>query len=539
LAAGLLLAAGSLLLVPAGNAQAEGCVTCHSDKTNGFAAGHAFAAENCTLCHGGDNAATEKQRAHDGLITHPGQLDTAQRSCGSCHADLVDSVSHGLMSTARGMVDVTRRAFGEAHQGGAAVISELGNTPADSLLRKLCASCHLGQQKQSHQLDVTRDRGGGCTACHVNESAKPGSHVMLTRRVEDGRCFGCHSRSSRISLNYAGLAEALPDIFGRLPTGAMQLEDGRTVIARPSDVHHRAGMSCIDCHTSIGLMGQGDNSHHQRQAVDISCEDCHLSSSATVSVADWPAAHASLREYLPEDTPEDARFIVTRRHGTPLWHVLEKADGRRQLLTKHGQAIIDVPLYSRSSHPLAEQHQRLHCSACHSQWAPQCYGCHMRYEADGEQKDHLQQETTPGRWHEQRWDVRSDLPPLGIAADERVRPFVPGMIMTIQHPSWQGGRFRRLFASNEPHTSGRARDCASCHASAKALGLGSGELSVSGNKWHFRSISQPLADGLPADAWTTLDGSSGDSVKAGERPFSPAEMQRILQAMPVARDKER
>jgi hypothetical protein len=67
------------------------------------------------------------------------------------------------------------------------------------------------------------------------------------------------------------------------------------------------------------------------------------------------------------------------------------------------------------------------------------------------------QRETPGRWNEQRWDVRSGLPPLGITAENTIRPFVPGMIMTIKHPDWEGQKFKRLFASTEPHTTGKSR----------------------------------------------------------------------------------
>ena len=81
-------------------------------------------------------------------------------------------------------------------------------------------------------------------------------------------------------------------------------------------------------------------------------------------------------------------------------------------------------------------HERLNCSACHSQWAPQCFGCHMEYDEAGEQWDHVDRKMTPGRWSDRRWGVHNDLPPLGVNADDRIEPFVPGMIMTISHPSW-------------------------------------------------------------------------------------------------------
>jgi len=74
------------------------------------------------------------------------------------------------MHTGRGIVEVTRQVLGEsvstAHTGS---LQTLGNSVADSMLRKQCASCHIGQTKTEHRHDVMWDRGGGCLACHVDD----------------------------------------------------------------------------------------------------------------------------------------------------------------------------------------------------------------------------------------------------------------------------------------------------------------------------------------------------------------------------------
>ncbi len=144
------------------------------------------------------------------MIAFPGDLATAERACGACHAERVSGVAGNLMQTGRGIVRKTRAALDDApDERDHANFQSLGHSVADSMLRKQCASCHLGQPKRSHALDVTRDRGGGCLACHINDYPDD-AHPALTTRVEDGRCFGCHSRSGRISLSYTGLAETVP-----------------------------------------------------------------------------------------------------------------------------------------------------------------------------------------------------------------------------------------------------------------------------------------------------------------------------------------
>jgi hypothetical protein len=162
---------------------------------------------------------------------------------------------------------------------------------------------------------------------------------------------------------------------------------------------------------------------------------------------------------------------------------------------------------------------------------PQCYGCHTEYDPQATQKDHLLNKQTEGRWKEQRWDVRSDLPPLGVTKDDVIKPFVPGMIMTIAHPDWPTDKFRRRFAPSEPHTTGKSRSCESCHRSSIALGLGQGTFKKTGNEWTFIATEKSLEDGLAADAWTALEQATTDQpVSAGSRPFNHSEILRILDA---------
>jgi hypothetical protein len=512
-------------------AEPERCVVCHREAARGFTQGHAFAIAHCTRCHHGDAAATDQEQAHRGLIAFPGGLDNAQEVCGDCHPEQVAAVDRGLMHSGRGMVAVTRRVFGgHLLAVGGDTLGSLGSGPADSLLRKLCASCHLGQPKRAHALDVTRDRGGGCLACHIN--AYPGdTHPALTAKVEDGRCFGCHSRSGRIALSYAGLAELdEAGIAQRDPGPLGRLADGRWVESRPADVHHRAGMACIDCHTATGLMGPTEGAGDQREAVDIACEDCHRNTPVRLDSARWPERYRGLQRRIPYPVGPDQVFLTTARSGTPLWHIEVRDDGP-YLHRKIAGGVLRIPQYTEASHPLAHAHARLTCAACHSQWAPQCYGCHLEYDPQGRQWDHLVRGVTPGRWRERSWDTRNGLPTLGVTRDDRIEVFVPGMILTLVHPDWQRRRFGRYFAALSPHTSGRARSCASCHRSPSALGLGRGVLRRAEGGWSFIARDDPLADGLPADAWTDLSGArKGAAIPEGGRPFDRAERSRVLDA---------
>ena len=500
--------------MPGRTGAANGCVECHAAARSGFNPAHAFAADNCIACHAGNPDAAIEAAAHDGLIAFPGDLATAERACGSCHAGRVAGVRGNLMHTGRGIVRKTRAALSESSGAGhPANFQSLGHGVTDSMLRKQCASCHLGQPKRRHALDVTRDRGGGCLACHVNEYPQD-AHPALTTRVDDGRCFGCHSRSGRIALSYTGLAEIPPPAGGGVRP-ALRLADGRAVERLPADVHYRAGMSCIDCHTSVGLMGDAGDAKHQREAVDIACTDCHGNGAPRLALQDWPPKLASMKKHVPFDAGAATRFLATGRNGTPLWHVELRSDGA-WLHTKNTGRVLRIPDPAPENHGRDTAHERLNCSACHSQWAPQCYGCHMEYDPAGEQWDHVARAMTPGRWNDRFRHADNGLPALGVNDENRIEPFVPGMIMTVAHPAWDGEKFVRQFAPLSPHTTGASRSCESCHRSRKTLGLGDGEV---------------LPDGLPADAWTNSDNSlGGQTPLPGQRSFTPAEMRAILEA---------
>jgi len=503
------------------------CLQCHAAKRAGFSAAHAFASNDCVGCHAGDDQAITEDGAHHGLIAFPGNLNNAGRACGTCHAERVASVDENLMHSGKGIVDVTRRLLdGSAGPDESVNFQSLGHGVADSMLRKLCASCHLGQPKTEHQLDVMRDRGGGCLACHINDYPE-GAHPSLTTQVSDARCFGCHSRSGRISLSYTGLAEVeAPDGGARL-----RLPDGRHVEQNAADVHYLAGMACIDCHTSVGLMGAAADADHQRQAVDIACLDCHGNRHRNVGLLDWPFELNNMKKHISFAANEKTSFLVTGKYGTPLWNIELRSDGA-WLHTKNSGRTLKVPGLDPVSHSEDSDHERLECVACHSQWAPQCFGCHMEYDADGSQWDHVEREMTVGRWNERRSNVRNELGTLGVNQDNRIELFVPGMVMTAAHPDWQGEKFLRIFAPLSPHTTGASRTCESCHRSSVALGLGQGEITERAGELHFQPANDSLQDGLPGDAWTNLERSlGGDTPVPGHRPLSREEMEAVLEAV--------
>jgi hypothetical protein len=186
----------------------------------------------------------------------------------------------------------------------------------------------------------------------------------------------------------------------------------------------------------------------------------------------------------------------------------------------------------RDANHLLRGHERLTCSACHAAWAPTCTTCHTRFEGEGRQWDFSKAAETPGRWVESSEGYAARPPALAVRADGRIAPAMPGMVIDLDASAAGGPRLsRRLFSSLDPHATGKkARDCASCHLSSWALGLGTGTLSLaSGEPAFVPAAPSPDDPRLAVDAWTRLDAPSpGAGTRVGLRSLDAAELRRAL-----------
>ncbi len=455
----------------------EGCLACHA-ATEGIGEGHA--AIGCSPCHMGNPRARDADSAHRGMHVLAGDLSIVPDTCGMapCHAEESARVRTSLMAKASGILAVDRFAFGERSTPDGApedALDELDSSlapasAAESHVRQLCAGCHLGVKKERPGDLGDAARGGGCTACHLAPPA-PGSerggavlHPEVSARVPKERCTGCHSRSGRIALSYYGIAEVEPGD----PRVAGTLIDGRPYARTSDDVHARVGMGCIDCHTERELMGDGRSHRHADSALDIACVDCHLPGAAKHEPnSDREGVGKRLKEYwlrrgLSADW--DGPPLHTRR-GTPLPRT--DATTRTLRLADTG-TILTIPEAERRPYHTLKGHERLSCSACHSRWAPRCGSCHMRFDADAEAVDHLTGQIVTGAWIETAGQNDFGLPLLALDPGGEIAPFIEGMDLVIENV---GGKTldRTLFAPLEPHTTGAARACRSCHAEPDSI----------------------------------------------------------------------
>ena len=540
------------------------CVQCH-DNQSGMDPSHAFA---CVECHGGDPGADEQDKAHAGVIADPGDLRIVARTCGKCHEDQVKRVKLSPMALAPRMINHTRFAFGAQKDSVpryATVETEvleqvpsptLSSNLGDDLLRRSCLRCHLyvrGSERAGEH------RGLGCSACHI---ARPNVEERKTpahRLVRNGgvtACLKCHN-SNHVGADYVGLFEKdthrgfrSPFIEGRQAPRIYGSEQHRLA----ADVHFRAGMECMDCHTVEEVHGTGNRPESPYNGVQTTCESCHV------------------------------------RGDHPM--VMKDQSGSLTLIRGQGRK---VPTWNANVVPhQVPEHKRLRCSACHAAWSFQDYGFHLmleerpdywkwapnaaqndpqvqellernvgssaefvqprkgpvpeRHEAQWElptMKDWLSGEVRSGAWFRGYTARRWEDPPLGLDHRGKISVMRPihqyvvshvdrneNLLLDRQIPTTGSGKPALIFNPYAPHTiSARGRNCHECHGNPKAVGLGEGVMGIA--KPGFKPVWKP-EDQVPGHSfrWDALVDEEGRSLQSSSHPaagpLDPETVKKLL-----------
>ncbi len=537
----------------------EGCQYCHTEM-KGFSPSHDPKAIGCASCHLGNKFTLNKSLAHSGILKIPGNLETADRSCGqsSCHPGIKERVENSIMNTMSGVVSVDKYVFGELKNlNELHRIRDIEFSPAETHLRNLCASCHIGNEKAEYGPISENSRGGGCNACHLNysnnaindlqklrnslnDSSIVNFHPSLDLNIKNDHCFGCHSRSGRISTNYEGWHETQL-VENEMPSDSLYrlLEDGRVFRFVKADVHHERGLNCIDCHNSFELMGDGNLYPHQEDQSIIQCEDCHFSEFPKyVNFDELDNESKKITELRGFDS-EGRKYLVTEKKNIPLINTFIDSIEKPKMLGKNSKKVfsLNAPKLVCSE---GKAHDRLTCNSCHSSWSPQCVGCHTEFDRSEKGTDHLTKKETRGSWIEYAGKFIADRTTLGIRLNDRgeevVETFIPGMVMTLNKSKFNSSdtleSFHRLFSPTISHTtSAEGRTCISCHIDPVAIGYGRGELIFEPTGyWKFQNeYSLNSNDSLPEDAWIGfLTEKQGSSTRVGTRPFTIAEQRKIL-----------
>jgi hypothetical protein len=428
------------------------------------------------------------------------------------------------------------------------------------IYRKQCARCHVWGEGRDKRGDL---RASGCAACHMlygndgkyegddnaisqdgGERPYPLRH-QITNAIPGAQCTHCHTRGKRIGTSFVGMFEYDYIKDGKAPPFNEQAEPQEPLFTKEylhvrEDVHFKRGMQCSDCHTSIDVHGDGNIYPVTYYQVEVSCYDCH-------------------------GTPEEYPWELPVGYGTPV--ILEgergvfKAGEKEHLLTSKGNAKTNwlkegkyayvVSYYTGKKHkvPLLKnkklpgtfktqqgevamakipQHiEKMECYACHSTWAPQCFGCHMQYDRRVEGTDWVttskkvdpktgRQTITTGVGDltiENRSFLRWEYPMLGVNFKGKVTPLVPGCQVFYTFIDEKGnvkavnkyyttstGHKGSTLAPLNPHsTSLVARTCEECHTNPKTIGYGTGNSRSTQQFLGDSPLFQDLSKGVHGD----------------------------------------
>jgi len=474
--------------------------------------------QGCTGCHGGAARAADRESAHRDMHgpRNPSSPDDWDRTCGRCHPYQLARIKSNLMYTNAGMIRNIQAAWESADgslyasRGGAAFdargkavafssVERLDDLSGE-LYRKFCSLCHLG-------IEPTETRGAnhasGCAACHFpfadnaayagGDSAVRGrrgyseSHEMA--RLPDNRvCLRCHNRSGRIALSYQGLHDgnnALVPTRGGLP-GPQMISGGRSLSRILPDVHHAAGMECIDCHTSRDVMGDGYSYGNLDEQVEIRCEDCHGSPRTPPQTEEITRENdEAVRESRSYRVPArpGMRMVLTSK-GRKFSNVFVRGGDVCVTVKRTGRLLKARVITGTPEHAVVG-HERMDCDSCHSRTVAQCYGCHTAYDRTKRSWDFIKEENTPGAFSETE-DYRTLYPfPLALDQRGRISPVTPGCqtFITVvdgdgttvlrEHVARYKGQPQLRFAPFHPHTTGaKAVGCSTCHGNPAFLGFG-------------------------------------------------------------------
>ena len=484
-------------------------------------------------------------------------------------------------------------------------IPEHPNLAGITYSRQQCQRCHVGVTGREARGDYRGTGCSACHVPYGNEGRYEGNDPtinkdqpghLLTHRLQATRkskvvvgdlsysgipsetCNSCHNRCKRIGVSYQGLME--------FPYGSPYDAAGnkqpklhtKNYLFIKDDLHHQqqsrpgnpeGGMLCQDCHTSIDMHGDGNIFGTTLAQVEIECSDCH----GTPNQYPWelplgygeefqqnlsaeprglsqapPATFAFATAYPPRDG-----YLLTTR-GNPFGNVVK--DGKKVVLHSASGLDFEVPVLKQikdddswrdlnakvAMSDVAGHMESMECYACHADWVPQCYGCHITVDyskgktdidwinnANSRQENGLTADaalgtnglTGSGKVFETRSYLRWETPILGINGEGRVTPMMPGcqVITTVidkdgntvaKNVIWPTPEGPGLdHAAVQPHTAGRlARDCESCHANPKTLGYG-----IEDGRF-LKGYEQ----GFVID----LETATGEIIPAGARVQSPA-----------------
>ncbi|MFK7986509.1 MAG: hypothetical protein AB8I08_10785 [Sandaracinaceae bacterium] len=350
---------------------------------------------------------------------------------------------------------------GDCHLGSAGANNRFGDFRSSG-----CTACHMEYspdgRSRSTDPNVDHTEPADPDAIAAPERSHIDSHQIrnvakvlpggaFVRGISDYACAGCHQGSNRTVMQYWGIRldqnadvannnqypadpvnfantagdERLFDpgvgnntFNGRNADQYILTEDydGDGRDDTPADVHHEAGMGCIDCHGSRDLHGgtAGDATSGQivsrmDQATHIECESCHGGLSSYAATVPCNTYTGDTADCAMDRLGNPLRHVT--RDGEDNFYLISRLDGQRHFVVQTRDIVVD----SGKRNPLTGEFlytpfgsyamgradgtpgtgigplqadpnlytngfshtDNMNCVSCHAAWTNNCVGCHL------------------------------------------------------------------------------------------------------------------------------------------------------------------
>jgi hypothetical protein len=445
---------------------------------------------------------------------------------------------------------------GDCHLNSAGANNRFGDFRSSG-----CTACHMEYspdgRSRSGDPNVNRFEPANPDQIQAPERAHVASHQIrnvakilpngaFVRGISDNACVGCHQGSNRTVLQFWGIrldqnadltndfqypanantftdGAADPRLFdpavnnqtfnGRAANQLIALEDydGDNRDDTPPDVHHEAGMGCIDCHGSRDLHNgtkddpsSGKIKSRMSQVTTIQCQSCHGGNDALGAITE--ASTAACEDYAGQPSQ-----CAVDKAGNPLKHVTKDGQGNFWLISRltgdrhYVPQVPDVLVNNNKRNPQTQQllynpkasyamgkpdgnpatgigpvqgnpnlispqfgghMDSMDCQSCHASWTNNCIGCHLKTQYDVDPNNYFFSNITGERilLFQANADFVYQSPVmmyLGVNSHGRITQLHPGDKWFYRYEDYQGNESDvftfsdRLGEGNNPASGGR------------------------------------------------------------------------------------
>ncbi|MCC6672151.1 MAG: hypothetical protein IT458_13905, partial [Planctomycetes bacterium] len=421
---------------------------------------------------------------------------------------------------------------GDCHLGSAGANNRYGDFRSSG-----CTACHMPYSQDGRSRsgdpnvprnepldpdDIDAPERSHVRAHRIRGVARTLSNGVQVQGIDDHTCAGCHQGSNRTVMQYWGIRldqnqdvrrgvqyPANPARFtntsretklfdpavgnrtfnGRNANQYLAFEDydNDNRDDTPADVHHEAGLGCVDCHGSFDLHGdvegakRGQIVSRMEHAVAIQCENCHGTATAYALSKQGVAYDGTTKELAQDAKGNVLKHVVKEGDGT--YWLTSKLTGRRHYVPQTRDTVVN----SGKVHPVTSQAiysdhasyamgradgdpgngigpmqtgtgftngfshmDNMSCASCHASWTNTCIGCHLGGEYDnGNNFSNITGQRIVYRQETADFVYQSPVPfQLGVDQTNKIQQFAANTKVFYQWKDQNGTR-SRVFAFSD------------------------------------------------------------------------------------------